>query len=207
MSSDLRTIELTGFQIIRGQEHLLTEPLAANFRPAALNLITGENGSGKTTLLDLLALRAREHHGCAVVRRGHSRAREIAYLPQRYSLIVDIRVRHLIDLAARHGRLIGPEPDAIRAKMSKAPRCELGELSGGEQQILLFWLVSSQPVHIFIYDEPLRHLDNEGARLAMEVIEQQVQRGDLVIVSNHSDCSHWRLSIQLVSLILNESSR
>lgn len=207
MSSDLRTIELKGFQILRGQEPLLVEPLSASFRPATLNLITGGNGSGKTTLLDLLALRTRQRPGCTVARRGHSRAQEIAYLPQRYSFLLDIRVRHLINLAVRHGGLIGQAPVAIRAKISETPQCEVGELSGGEQQMLLFWLVSSQPVHIFIYDEPLRHLDNDAARHTTELIEQQVLRGDLVIVSDHSDVSHWRLSPRRVSLILKESSR
>lgn len=207
MNSDLRRIEIEGFQVFRDREPLLVEMLSADFGPAVLNLITGENGSGKTTLLDLLAHRTRQSRGCKVRPSGNSLAREIAYMPQRSSYLSDVRVRHLIDLASSHGRLIGKEPEAIQKKMEKLPRCEVGELSGGEQQILLFWLVSSQPVHVFIYDEPLRHLDNNAASQVIDVIEQQVRRGDLVIVSDHSDGSNWSVPTRRISLVPRASSR
>ena len=199
-------IELEGFQLLLGGQQLLAEPLDAVFETNSLNLIRGENGSGKTTLLDLLALRSGPNAGCTILRNGHSRAEEIAYLPQRCSFIHDIRVRQLLDLAFRRGRT---RSDCLenRAKTLTDSKREVGELSGGEQQLLLFWLIASQPVHIFVYDEPIRHLDNDVARLVIEAVEQQVLRGDLVILSDHSGNTPWGVNTQHISLVTGPSFR
>jgi ABC-type Mn2+/Zn2+ transport system ATPase subunit len=169
-----------------------------------LNVIAGANGTGKTTLLDMLARRVEAIGGCSVSRCGHSRSTEIAYLPQTLTNVLDIKVGHLRDLAFRGHSAALPKPDKIPDEIKevlKRPNCELGEFSGGQQQILLFWLVVSQPLHVFVYDEPLRHLDTHATKYATDVIEQQVRSGELVILSDHSDGSRWRIQSRLVTLI------
>jgi ABC-2 type transport system ATP-binding protein len=203
LNSILQKIEIRHFQILREGQPLLVEPLFASFSSGMLNIVTGANGSGKTTLLDLLARRVNAIDGCSDSRCGHSRKTEIAYLPQTFANILDIKVSHLIDLAFRKHPTALPIPGTI-ANVLKRHNGELGELAGGQQQILLFWLVASQPLHVFIYDEPLRHLDPNATDYVTHTIEQQVQRGDLVVLSDHSDGSRWSIQSHRVTLIQQE---
>jgi ABC-2 type transport system ATP-binding protein len=190
MSFTLRNIVIENCRAEAGRLRLFVSPQSACFRNGQLNVISGPNGIGKTLLLEFLALRGNGHFRCSLDRSGHQTAREIAYLPQVTANVLDIKIGHLIDLAFRNRSELPKVPPAIEPILG-SPHRELGELSGGQQQLLLFWLVASQPLHVFIYDEPLRHLDSDAANFVARTIEEQVTEGELVILSDHSNYSSW----------------
>jgi ABC-type Mn2+/Zn2+ transport system ATPase subunit len=134
-----------------------------------------------------------------VLRSGHSQPREIAYLPQTTAHILDIKIKQLVDLAFRNTPKLPSVPFEVENFLENPSR-EVGDLSGGQQQMLLFWLVAFQPLHIFIYDEPLRHLDDHAAAFVTWTIEQQIHRGELVILSDHSDGSRWHVTNHCLDL-------
>jgi ABC-type multidrug transport system ATPase subunit len=192
-------VSVRALRLVQAGKALNPEPISVDFTPKTLNILSGPNGSGKTTLLDILALRTKQPPG--LTRSGHSAAEEIAYLPQQFWDVYDIRVADLLSLAMRRGYSVqceGPRPltDAL-----SRPRRELGALSSGQRQVLLFWLVSSQKKQIYIYDEPLRHLDMTSRSYVIDTIETQVKRGMLVILSEHACDTSWHIPCDSIRLI------
>ncbi len=200
MNSAEVSIKLERLQLERAGRGLFPEPLSTHFATGVLNILTGPNGSGKTTLLDIIALRTKPPDGRIVHRAGHVHATDIAYLPQQLWDVLDIRIADLLVLA------VGPNcscPTGVPEPLIEAlarPKKDLGALSGGQRQILLFWLVSSQSKRIYVYDEPLRHLDDIANRYVVSRIEDQVKRGMLVVLSEHSAEKHWSVACDRVAL-------
>jgi ABC-type multidrug transport system ATPase subunit len=188
VSSLLPSIEFVDIQLRRGNRTLFTKPLTMRSRSGHINILAGPNGSGKSSMMDIIALRAAAPSGAIIHRVGHSKGEDIAYLPQQFWDVLDIRIDDLLQLAAplqqRH------IPTQLHSSLSRA-RKELGQLSGGQRQLLLFWLVSSQPLSIYVYDEPFRHLDNSARVYVTNAIETQIADGKLVFLSEHSPSTHW----------------
>ena len=192
-------IELEKCQLLVGSKVLLDSPLAAFFGPGELNIVAGPNGCGKTSLLDVLAMRAKPAKGSHIFRKGHSKPTDIAYLPQAVVHLGDVTVRDLVLLAFRNSGAPTGAPSQIGRILGNTKR-ECGDLSGGERQILLFWLVASQQAQVFVYDEPFRHLDEASANVVTRTIEHQVRCGELVIISEHSEVARWEVPTRRLDL-------
>ena len=200
MTSTEVGIEIETLQIERGGRALFCNPITTSFKPGALNILTGPNGSGKTSLLDIVALRAAPPQSAMIRRTGHSVATEIAYLPQQLCDALDVRVHELVALATGFRALakIHEPPPTVKAISCK--KGVLEALSGGQRQLLLFWLVSCQSQRFFVYDEPLRHLDSDTSKYVIQVIENQVRTGLLVLLSEHSHNSRWDVRCNCIEL-------
>jgi len=190
------SVEFDHLQIEREQRSLFPEPMSGRLPAGVLNILVGPNGSGKTSLLDLVALRARTPLGTRLIWAGCTDATDIAYLPQQLWDVLDVRVGDLVELAFGRHRSRSTEVPGLLEEVMARPKKELGTLSGGQRQLLLFWLVSSRPQGIYIYDEPLRHLDDRAARYVIETIENQVKEGMFVAISEHSVVEHWTVPYQ-----------
>lgn len=166
----------------------------------ALNIIIGDNGSGKTTLLDVLALRKSVPKGITFRHPGYAQPTDVAYLPQQFWHIADIKVADLLKLAGGERPCDrGGSPSTLSDVLAE-PKKELGQLSGGQLQILLFTLVSMQRKKIFIYDEPFGHLDAYAVTYVRTVIERQVNSGFLVILSELREENRWTVACNPVRL-------
>jgi ABC-2 type transport system ATP-binding protein len=199
------SVEFENVEVPRGPRAPCSTPVSGHFGPGVLNILTGANGSGKSTLLDVVALRARRSTLARITWAGCTDATDIAYLPQQLWDVLDIRVRDLLALAFRRcDRDLKDAPPALKEALAE-PRKELGALSGGQRQLLLFWLVASQSKRVYIYDEPLRHLDTVATRYVVGMIERQVQSGLLIVVSEHSSENHWSVPCDRVILSTNRA--
>jgi len=200
LNSAAKSVELFNVQMRRGAQCLFSAPLNVRMTSGRLNILVGKNGSGKSSLLDIVTMRVRLPDGAREQRVGHSQSIEIAYLPQQLWDVFDIRVEDIAALACKGARDCDFAGRSEFKVLKSRSRMDLGELSGGQRQLFLFGLVSSQKKGVFVYDEPFRHLDEDATGCVTKIIESQVLRGDLVIVSEHSWIARWKVECSRIEL-------
>lgn len=159
--------------------------------------LTGPNGAGKTTLLKTLAGRQLPSAGECLIN---------SLPPYEFDPTFRAAVASLIDPApmARDMTLLEqlalvqvswgtPEDEAFCAAEKLLVRltiAELGErfpreLSSGQVQLFAVALTLSRPCRVLLLDEPERHLDDERADALLELLEEHVEAGALVITATH----------------------
>jgi ABC-type multidrug transport system ATPase subunit len=200
------SIEMKGLQLERGGQVLFEQPVSGTFVPGVLNILTGLNGSGKTSLLDIIAFRTNAPQSDVIHWNGCAKATEVAYLPQQLWDVFDIRISHLLMLARAHRDSDRSDPPGTLVEVLAHTDKELGALSGGQRQLLLFWLVSTQTQRFYVYDEPLRNLDKIAGQYVIDAIEKQVRAGVLVVLSEHSLVNHWSVPCNRLVLTKHGSS-
>jgi len=169
-------------------------------RPAAITAIVGPNGAGKSTLLRLLL-------GVLTPTRGRitldntdlsslsakTRARRIAYIPQRSSPAFGFTVHECI----RMGRLASElrDDDRIinqalsRVGLTARAQDPFDTLSAGQQQRAILARALAQldgiPNAILLADEPASALDPRQSLEALTILKQQAESGTAVILVIH----------------------
>jgi len=157
--------------------------------------LVGPDGSGKTTLLRMLAGVLKPTGGDAmifdasIVRRPDAIKRDIAYMPQRFGLYVDLTVAENLafyadlysvpkkERPARLERLyhfsnLGPFRDRLA-----------GKLSGGmKQKLALSCALIHQP-KLLLLDEPTFGVDPISRRDLWLIVHEMVEQGVTAIVS------------------------
>jgi iron complex transport system ATP-binding protein len=164
--------------------------------------ILGPNGAGKTTLLSILSGRLRPRAGAVQLDgrplasySARERARHIAFLPQLEKLAFNYRVLdfvlmgrtpHMETLA-----LPGLEDEAaarealISLGMSAFEARSIGELSGGEFQLVRLARCLAQGASILFLDEPASMLDPAHARHIADALQALTQSGKTIIYTTH----------------------
>lgn len=164
--------------------------------------ILGPNGAGKTTLLSILSGRLSPRAGAVeldnrplALYSARERARRIAFLPQLEKLAFNYRVLdfvlmgrtpHMEPLA-----LPGPE-DRMAAEaalaslgMASFETRNIGELSGGEFQLVRLARCLAQGASILILDEPVSMLDPAHARHIADALLSLAKAGKTILYSTH----------------------
>ena len=160
-------------------------------RPGTITAILGPNGSGKTTLMKSIL-------GMVLPGRGeiriHDRAirgewayrQSIDYLPQIARFPENLRVRELIAFikTLRKGRTRDEE---LIQLFDLAPHLDkrLGNLSGGTKQKVNLVLAFMYDSPILILDEPTSGLDPVALLRLKDFLQQEKQRGKLVLITTH----------------------
>ncbi len=171
--------------------------------PGELLGVIGPNGAGKTTLLRLIAGLLPPTRG-AVRLSGqpleHLSAREralrVAYMSQDSSQALTFTVREAL-LMGRYphlGRFERESPsDLEKARtaldavgMSGFENRIMGELSGGERQLVLFAKILVQDTGILVLDEPTASLDIGHQDRIFSMTQQIARSGRSVIASVHN---------------------
>jgi len=164
--------------------------------------ILGPNGAGKTTLLSILAGRLGPRAG-AVELDGRplasyparERARHIAFLPQLEKLAFNYRVLDFVLMGRTpHMEVLalpGPE-DRMAAEnalaslgMASFETRNIGELSGGEFQLVRLARCLAQGASILILDEPVSMLDPAHARHIADALLSLSRSGKTIIYTTH----------------------
>jgi ABC-type branched-subunit amino acid transport system ATPase component len=180
----------------------LLDGVGLGIRPGELVTVYGENGCGKTTLLQILAGLIRPHGGEVYLGDGSAaetrrvtrwplwrRARSgIAYLPQQNRIWPDLPLRDHWTLGTGNGRAgAGTQrAERIESILGRLPStASAGELSHGQQRLLLLCRYLMRSPTVLLADEPTAGLDKATQELAVELIGSMIVDGMAAIVVEH----------------------
>ncbi|WGN90298.1 ATP-binding cassette domain-containing protein [Ligilactobacillus faecis] len=155
--------------------------LVSLFEEDKLNILTGKNGSGKSTLLDQLA-------GLGGQTSIFS-SKSIAYKLQKNYFFPDLTVAQTLALYDKmtidqqHKKWLAQfYQDNIQDNL----RVKMGNLSGGQQQLVLDYGILLLKRDVYLLDEPLTGIDEKNARSLYEIFVDIAQSKDkMVIVVEH----------------------
>jgi ABC-type cobalamin/Fe3+-siderophores transport system ATPase subunit len=169
--------------------------------PGSLTALAGPNGCGKTTLLRAAARQLPllsggiTYGGKELAAFGQKEfARTAAYMPQVRN-IPDITVEEMV----RHGRfphlglmrhLTRRDYDLVEQALDKLGiaawrDCRLGNLSGGERQLVYLALVLAQESPVLLLDEPTTYLDITHQFKVMQLLQLLAAEGKTILVVLH----------------------
>lgn len=161
--------------------------------PAGSSLaVIGPNGSGKSTLLGVLAGTIQPSAGTAVVEGPRP-----AFVLQSTDADPSLPITVLDTVAmARYpslgllGRFGQVDRDAVSAALERLEVADLAsrqlhELSGGQRQRVLVAQGLAQESNVLLLDEPITGLDLTSQTVILDVIDEQVAAGRVVVVTTH----------------------
>lgn len=154
-----------------------------------IRILLGENGTGKTKLMETFANNSEYHEQDNV---------NIAYLPQFWPKEVSESNINIHEFFSKVFHQIHPRVDEIIfiqarnrffGKISETrfkKRTRFKNLSGGEQRLLWFLMVSSIPdIDVLILDEPTNHMDKNMRNIIAETIQGYAANVGSVLLSSH----------------------
>jgi len=177
------------------------QDVSLEINPGEFVLILGPTGSGKTTLLNVIAGIERPSRGTVLIENrnladlseealAEFRRRNFGIVFQFFNLLP-----HLTALENVMVPLLVEKELSIKRIRQKAIKLleELGlaeklyhyprELSGGEQQrVAIARAIISDP-KIIIGDEPIAHLDEESARMVLDIFRRLNREGRTIIIA------------------------
>ena len=133
--------------------------------------IVGPNGSGKSTLIDLIDGLQHPTAGEVLIDgvptgkiRRRQMAREVALVPQHFTLDFDLSVREVVEMGAYcRGKDADADADAeltlARLGIPALAGRRFTELSGGEKQLVVLAQALMQRAKLLLLDEPASALD------------------------------------------------
>jgi len=195
-------IKNLSFTYARTTKVVLTN-LNAEIKEGTVNVVLGLNGSGKTTLIRLLAGLYKPDEGDIFydAKRLTSipikeRSKIFAYVSQHSVSTDDILVKDFLTFGFVNSLKFYESPSkeqiakvtAIANKMQieKLLNKNLGELSGGEKQIVSIAACLLQNTPILLLDEPTSALDLKNQNLVLFLLRDIAKEGKTVILSSHN---------------------
>ncbi len=174
--------------------------------------LVGINGSGKTTLLKTIVglLPPIKGEISVLGNPPGKNPHQLAYLSQFHDsgFILPLRVKDVVQMGrftdkGLFGRMTRQDEEIISASMQRmgiedldiAP---LRMLSGGQQQRVYMAQVLARQADLIVLDEPTSSLDATGRDLFSKIMDEERQRGAMVVVATHdiqlaSECNQAML--------------
>lgn len=169
-----------------------------------VNVLIGLNGSGKTTLIKIIAGLLENYQGEVFIDDKDlkelsikERAKRMAYVAQRSNAIDDFSVLDYL-LFGRVNKMNfyqSPKEEDEKKVLDCAEQFgiaylldrKLGEISGGERQIVSICAAIVQGTDLIVLDEPTSALDIKNQNKVLSVIKQIAQdKGKTFILSSHN---------------------
>lgn len=174
-----------------------------DIRSGTITLLLGLNGSGKTTLLKLLAGLEKAESGAIYYDnqeingiRIRQRSKLFAYVPQHPNVTADIPVCDYLSFGTANSLDFYESPKkeqldlvvktAERLKITHLLDKNIGEISGGERQIVLIACALIQSTPNIILDEPTSALDIKNQHLVLSTLKEVLGEGKTVVLSSHN---------------------
>ncbi len=200
---DLRaeTIELTGVSLAYpGRDRPALGEVSLVVHPGERIALTGPSGAGKTSLLALLLRFAEPDRGCIQAGGTDLAAipvaawrRQIAWVPQHPYLFAGTVAANIAlgDPAATSGAIetaarlagAGSLPGGLGGRITECGR----NLSAGQRQRIAIARALLRDAPVLLLDEPTAHLDPDGARQLLSVLETQFAERTVVLVTHRPD--------------------
>lgn len=201
---------------------LVLENLSYLCETGTINVLIGLNGSGKTTLIKLLAGLYEPNHGEILIEGKHlqeltikQRSNLMSYVAQRSNAIDDFQVKDYL-LFGRVNKMNfyqSPTEKDICIVNSTAERFyitnlldkKLGEISGGERQIVAICAAIIQNTNIVLLDEPTSALDIKNQHMVLSILKDIAQTERKTIVLSSHNPNHALFLGSKVSLLKDGS--
>ncbi|WP_418316650.1 metal ABC transporter ATP-binding protein [Piscinibacter sakaiensis] len=177
------------------RQHPAVHHVSCRFDTGSLTAIVGPNGAGKSSLLDALVGRIAPTTGrIQLAVPGRSR---IAYLPQQNQIdrTFPLRVADVVMLGAWPSLgLFGGASAAMRERAASAlhqvgldglGHRQVGELSVGQFQRVLFARVLLQQAPLILLDEPFNAIDNRTTADLLQLVHRWHAEGRTVVAVLH----------------------
>ena len=187
-------LELRDLGCVRGRRRLF-QGLNAVLAPGQLLRVTGANGAGKTSLLRMLCGLLPPTQG-QVLWQGRSVQREreallpqLVYLGHAAALKDELSALENLQAAAR---LAGLSPDEAAARQALADAGLRGReqvpariLSQGQRRRAALARLPLSRARLWVLDEPFNALDTAAVAWLQGLIEAQLQRRGMVVLTSH----------------------
>ena len=200
---NIKTSNLS-FKYDKKAAKLILNSLNLNFIEGSVNVLLGLNGCGKTTLIKLLAGLEKPTEGSIIYGdkdlkdiKIRDRAKIFAYVPQQANVTNDIPVRQYLSYGTTNTLAFYEHPGkeemekveatADRLGISHLLEKNLGEISGGELQIVLIACALIQNTEILLLDEPTSALDMKNQNKVLSILRDVAKNENkTIILSSHN---------------------
>lgn len=195
-------IKNLSFQYYKGSKKIL-DNLSFEIEPGTVNILLGLNGCGKTTLIKAMA-------GLLVPKLGEilydeiplkeisvkERSKVFSYVAQKSINSDDFYVKDYLTYGFVNSLKFYESPKSEQLELvnqiSRKLKIEhllerkMGQLSGGEKQIVTIAVSIIQDTPIIILDEPTSALDLRNQNLVLTVLGEISKEGKTIILSSHN---------------------
>lgn len=183
---------------------LVLDKLNFSCEKGTVNVLIGLNGSGKTTLIKTIAGLLENYQGEVFIEgadlKGLSikeRAKKMAYVAQRSNAVDDFPVLDylLFGMVNKMNFYQSPKEEDKKRVLDCAKQFgimhlldkKLGEISGGERQIVSICAAIVQDTNLVILDEPTSALDIKNQHAVLSLIKKIAkEQGKTFILSSHN---------------------
>ena len=183
------TLELDNLQIARDGQ-VLIHGLTYRLSGGDILLVQGHNGSGKSTLLKTIA-GLRPPAGGRVTINGHPAAEyphHPLFLGHKRGLTLSMSVADNVRLWSQ----LSDNEELYQAALhyfdlEGLEDVTLSQLSAGWQQRVALTRLITMPALVWLLDEPITHLDQDGIALLHQLIQTRAEQGGIILMTSHAD--------------------
>ncbi|HEY3488254.1 MAG TPA: cytochrome c biogenesis heme-transporting ATPase CcmA [Gammaproteobacteria bacterium] len=179
---------------VRGDRELFTD-LSLALNPGDIIHISGANGSGKTSLLRILSgLHMPEAgdvrwEGLSIFQERPDFLRNLQYIGHLSGIRAELspleHMRYFAALAAQNPQS-HMDPIIERLGLAGFEHEPAYRLSSGQRRRIALSRLLLRPARLWILDEPFTALDAAGCELLVQLVDEQLQTGGMVIFASHS---------------------
>ncbi|MGQ2286928.1 ATP-binding cassette domain-containing protein [Leuconostoc suionicum] len=196
-------MQVKNYSLTFGSRRLSTN-LDISFSSNKMNIITGANGAGKSTLLDFIA--GVGPKGAVGEKVGIPPYQKIAYQLQQVHFFPTLTVAQTIDFYSKlsnrsDSKSYENEKSVRNNLLSSIWHTKMGQLSGGERQIVLTYGQCLLDKEVYIFDEPTSGVDETNAPLVLSMINDLVVNDHkIVIMTSHHSEQLKQFNLNLIAL-------
>lgn len=165
-------------------------------------VIRGSSGSGKSTLLNIIGLLDENYSGDFELysikkpkmnsKKGRSLLKnKLSYLFQNYGLVdnetIYDNLEYVCNSKRKKNKIFEIQQALNKVNLDNDINQKVYQLSGGEQQRVALAKVLIKKSDLILCDEPTGNLDENNARVILDLLKEENSKGKTVIVVSHED--------------------
>jgi len=186
-----------------GKKQILKD-LSFHFKKGKFYGVLGPNGSGKTTFLDILSGYKKAEDSEIFIKTKNLKkyssqelAKEIAIVPQKFDIVFPFSVSDILEMGrypykSRFSGLKSMDYEIIDNVVKEIGledflNKEITELSGGEEQRVIFGKALIQTTPILFLDESTSNLDPYYSHSLLKVVKDRVEKEGITVIGVFHD--------------------